>query len=330
MRLVSADDAVSVVASGHRVFVHTAAATPLGLVDALASRAPELRDVELVHLHTEGPAPYGEAGESFRTRALFVGANVRAAVAEGSADYVPVFLSEVPRLFTRGVLPLGTANDFARTLSLPETPLEAAEVALGPRTHRIDVGLVNGHPFLNVASVGVATKVSKLQSKDLKRSLRVLSYAVSFREAIRDAKPFRVSIEVDDHSYWKGMVHQVSVGNGRFHGGGLLVAETAAIDDGQLNVYVVRPGTVLELVACVASLKFGLGGEFEALKRQAAKTVTLKTSRPKDINVDGDIRTKTPAEFSVARRALEVAIPETLPANQHGLVDVDEAQESGT
>ncbi len=229
-----------------------------------------------------------------------------------------------------GVLPLGTANDFARTLSLPETPLEAAEVALGPRTHRIDVGLVNGHPFLNVASVGVATKVSKLQSKDLKRSLRVLSYAVSFREAIRDAKPFRVSIEVDDHSYWKGMVHQVSVGNGRFHGGGLLVAETAAIDDGQLNVYVVRPGTVLELVACVASLKFGLGGEFEALKRQAARTVTLKTSRPKDINVDGDIRTKTPAEFSVARRALEVAIPETLPANQHGLVDVDEAKESET
>lgn len=109
MRLVSADDAVSVVASGHRVFVHTAAATPLGLVDALASRAPELRDVELVHLHTEGPAPYVEAGESFRTRALFVGANVRAAVAEGSADYVPVFLSEVPRLFTRGVLPLDVA-----------------------------------------------------------------------------------------------------------------------------------------------------------------------------------------------------------------------------
>lgn len=223
-----------------------------------------------------------------------------------------------------GVLPLGTANDFARTLSLPEAPLEAAEVAMGPRTHRIDVGMVNGHPFLNVASVGVATKVSKLQSKDLKRSLRVLSYAVSFREAIRDAKPFHVSIEVDDHSYWKGMVHQVSVGNGRFHGGGLLVADDATIDDGKLNIYVVRPGTVLELVACVASLKFGLGGELEALKRQAAQTVRLKTSRPKDINVDGDIRSKTPAEFFVARRALEVAIPETLPANQRGLSELDE------
>lgn len=225
-----------------------------------------------------------------------------------------------------GVLPLGTANDFARTLSLPEAPHRAAEIALGPRTHRIDVGMVNGHPFLNVASVGVATRVSELQSKDLKRSLRILSYAVSFREAIREAKPFHVSIEVDDRTYWKGMVHQVSVGNGRFHGGGLVVAEEAAIDDGKLNIYVVRPGTFMELVACVASLRFGLGGELETLKRQAARAVRLKTSRPKPINVDGDIRSQTPAEFSVARAALEVVIPETLPAYQRGLVDLDDSR----
>ncbi|MFD0987525.1 lipid kinase [Methyloligella solikamskensis] len=227
-----------------------------------------------------------------------------------------------------GILPLGTANDFVRTLSIPEDPAQAAEIALGERTHHIDVGMVNGNPFLNVASVGVATKVSELQTKDLKRHLRVLSYAVSFREAIRDAKPFYVSIEVDEKSYWSGMVHQVSVANGRFHGGGLVVSEDAAIDDGKLNFYVVRPGTFLELVACVASLRFGLGGELEALKRQAAKTVRLKTTRPKHINVDGDVRSETPAEFSVVRKALEVAIPKELPANQRGLVDADADRQS--
>jgi len=111
MRLVTAEEAVAVVRSGHRVFVHTAAAAPQRLVHALTARAPELRGVEVVHLHTEGPAPYvaAELRESFRTRAFFVAGNVRAAVASGEADYVPVFLSEVPALFRRRVLPLDVA-----------------------------------------------------------------------------------------------------------------------------------------------------------------------------------------------------------------------------
>ncbi|GIV61576.1 MAG: 4-hydroxybutyrate CoA-transferase [Rhodothermaceae bacterium] len=111
MKILSAEEAVSVVASGHRVFVHTAAAAPQRLVAALAERARSLRDVEVIHLHTEGPAPYAApayAGRVF-TNALFIGANVRAAVAEGCADYVPVFLSEVPALFRRGILPLDVA-----------------------------------------------------------------------------------------------------------------------------------------------------------------------------------------------------------------------------
>ena len=111
MTLVSAAEAVSVLTSRCRVFVHTAAAAPQRLVAAMTERAPELRHVEVCHLHTEGPAPYvaPEARESFSVRSFFVGANVRAAVASGEADYVPVFLSEVPALFRRGVLPLDVA-----------------------------------------------------------------------------------------------------------------------------------------------------------------------------------------------------------------------------
>jgi len=111
IRPVPADEAVSYVRPGDRVFVHTAAAAPVVLVEALAARAGELSEVELVHLHTEGAAPYAELGmeESFRTRCLFIGANLRAAVAEGRADYVPAFLSDVPHLFREGVLPLDVA-----------------------------------------------------------------------------------------------------------------------------------------------------------------------------------------------------------------------------
>ena len=108
---VTAEEAVSRIASGERLFVHSVAAAPHRLLEALVRRAPELRGVELVQLHTEGPAPYAARGmeQSFRVNALFVGSNVRAAVQEGRADYVPVFLSEVPALLRGGALPLDWA-----------------------------------------------------------------------------------------------------------------------------------------------------------------------------------------------------------------------------
>jgi 4-hydroxybutyrate CoA-transferase len=110
-RTATAEEAVSVIRSGDRVFVHSVAAAPQRLVAAMTARAGELRVVEVVHLHTEGAAPYAAPGmeRSFRVNALFVGANVRAAVQEGRADYLPVFLSEVPQLFRRGLLPLDAA-----------------------------------------------------------------------------------------------------------------------------------------------------------------------------------------------------------------------------
>ncbi len=110
-RFVSAEEAVSVIKSGSRVFIHSVAAAPRRLIEAMTARAPELRVVEIVSLHTEGDAPYAapEMAKSFRVNALFVGANVRRAVEEGRADYCPVFLSEVPSLFRTGILPLDVA-----------------------------------------------------------------------------------------------------------------------------------------------------------------------------------------------------------------------------
>jgi 4-hydroxybutyrate CoA-transferase len=107
----SAADAVVAVRSGDRVFVHGVAAAPHILIEALVARANELRDVEIVHLHTEGEARYSkpELAESFRINAFFVGGNVRQAVNEGRGDYIPVFLSEIPALFRKGVLPLDVA-----------------------------------------------------------------------------------------------------------------------------------------------------------------------------------------------------------------------------
>jgi acyl-CoA hydrolase len=111
MHLTTADRAVAAICSGDRVFIHTAAAAPQRLVHALAARSAELRGVEIVHLHTEGAAPYADpaVAASFHPNVLFVGANMRAAISDGRADHIPIFLSEAPNLFRRGILPLDAA-----------------------------------------------------------------------------------------------------------------------------------------------------------------------------------------------------------------------------
>jgi 4-hydroxybutyrate CoA-transferase len=108
MRIVTAEEAVAGIGSGEQIYLHCAAATPSVLLDALVARAPGLENVRVVHLHCEGPGPHltPEMAPHFRHRALFVGPNARAAVNEGRADYIPAFLSDVPRLFESGLLPL--------------------------------------------------------------------------------------------------------------------------------------------------------------------------------------------------------------------------------
>jgi acyl-CoA hydrolase len=108
MRIVSPEEAVAGIRSRDQIYLQCAAATPSVLLDALVARAEELEAVSVVHLHTEGPGPHlaPEMAPHFRHRALFIGPNARAAVNEGRADFVPVFLSDVPALFTSGALPL--------------------------------------------------------------------------------------------------------------------------------------------------------------------------------------------------------------------------------
>ncbi len=111
MKLTTASEAIQHIQSGNNVFIHTASAAPQQLIAELANQHERLRDVSIYHMHTEGAAPYvaPELNQSFRTKAFFVGANVRKALETGEADYIPVFLSEIPHFFNRGIIPLDVA-----------------------------------------------------------------------------------------------------------------------------------------------------------------------------------------------------------------------------
>ena len=107
-KFVTPQEALKIVKSGDTIYLHTAAAAPQVLIDALVERAPELKDVKIYHLHTEATAPYvrPEYKGIFDTYSLFIGANVRKAVWEGRANFIPVFLSEVPALFRKMIVPV--------------------------------------------------------------------------------------------------------------------------------------------------------------------------------------------------------------------------------
>lgn len=99
-KIIDADSAIDLIRWGQSIFIHSAAATPQALVEALANRAHDLRHVKIVHIHTEGRARYAdtEFAEIFEVKAFFVGQNIRKSVAEGRADYVPANLSELPKI----------------------------------------------------------------------------------------------------------------------------------------------------------------------------------------------------------------------------------------
>ncbi len=111
MKYISSDKALQLVQKGDNIFIHTAAAAPQQLVKSLTNRHKELSDITIYHLHTEGAAPYvsSEYKDVFKTKAFFVGSNVRKALETGEADYIPVFLSEIPHLFNKGIIDLDVA-----------------------------------------------------------------------------------------------------------------------------------------------------------------------------------------------------------------------------
>lgn len=111
MRLVSAEKAMESIKTGDNIYIHSVAAAPQALVNAMTERGKQLDGLNIYHLHTEGEAPYAapELADKFHIHALFVGANVRKAVLEGRASYIPVFLSEMPILFREKHIPLNVA-----------------------------------------------------------------------------------------------------------------------------------------------------------------------------------------------------------------------------
>ena len=208
-----------------------------------------------------------------------------------------------------GVLPMGTANDFARTLGIPTTLPEACKVIVGGILHPIDVGGVNGKYFFNVASMGLSVQCARRLTGEVKRRWGVLGYAICARDALKATRTFSAQITCDGQKSRVRSI-QIAVGNGRYYGGGLAVAEHAAIDDARLDLYSLRPQSIWSLMALIPSLRSGRHGQWEGVDMLHGQQIRIDTDEPMRINTDGEVTTRTPAEFRVLAGALSVFVPE--------------------
>ncbi|MFS8035891.1 lipid kinase [Xanthobacter sp. AM11] len=207
-----------------------------------------------------------------------------------------------------GILPLGTANDFARTLAIPLDPLAAARLIVTGAHQPIDLGEVNGHPFLNVASIGFSADLARALTQEAKRRFGVLGYALVAARLLVQSRLFTAFIE-HDGTVEKVRTLQVTVGNGRHYGGGMTVADTATADDGRLDFYSLEVDHWWRLLALLPSLRRGTQGQWNDVRAFRTTQVVVRTSRPREVNTDGELVTFTPAHFTVRPAAIRVYAP---------------------
>ena len=221
---------------------------------------------------------------------------------------------------TLGLLPLGTANDFARTLEIPSGLEAACETIARGKVVDIDLGLVGDNFYVNVASVGLSVEATRSLSPQLKKSIGPLAYPIAAIQAFLKHEPFTARLAFPDGDHEPvdyGRLLQVAVGNGRFYGGGMVVAPGSGIDDRLLDVYAIKLGRRRDLFGVVRYLRSGDFVRNESVDHFRTSRVLLETEPELPINVDGELVTRTPEEFAVADNALHVIVPETSTAARY-------------
>ncbi|MFQ3617930.1 MAG: lipid kinase [Cyanobacteriota bacterium] len=206
-----------------------------------------------------------------------------------------------------GILPLGTANDLARTLGLPQSVPEACR-AIAQGNHRsIDLGWVNGKYFFNVASLGLSVKITRRLSQGMKQRWGILAYAISAVQALTQLHPFQAEIQVDGQVIVVKTL-QIAVGNGRYYGGGMAIAEDAAIDDQRLDLYSLEVKHWWQFIPLLWKMRRGQQASLPWVRGLHGQEIAIRTREPHAINTDGEITTATPATFRVIPQALTVLV----------------------
>lgn len=209
-----------------------------------------------------------------------------------------------------GILPAGTGNDFARALGTGETLEQALEALAEPRLVEVDVGTVNGVPFINASAGGFVADVSEAVTEGLKDVAGKAAYLIGGARALFASEPFsaRVAFESGRPPGLQQLdtltaLRMFAVSNARFIGGGFPIAPTALIDDGLLDVLFVPELPVLDFVGVLQRIGAGLHHEHPGVMHCRAAAFDLQFDRTVRVNTDGEVLETTNCHYRVRRRA---------------------------
>lgn len=232
-------------------------------------------------------------------------------VGGGDGTLNTVVNSLVEHQLPLGILPLGTANDLARTLGLPLAIADACQVIAAGYSKAIDLGKVNGRYFFNVASLGLSVEITQQLTKGAKQRWGVLAYGLTALRVLSQTRPFHATIRANGEELTVKTL-QVAVGNGLYYGGGLAIAADATIDDECLDLYSLNVQHWWQIFHLLLHLPKGRQKLLPWVSTLKAQSIEVITRKARDINTDGEITTHTPANFTVVPQILEVFIPQNL------------------
>lgn len=206
---------------------------------------------------------------------------------------------------TLAVLPLGTGNALARDLGIPAEIPAACEIAINGRAVKMSVGRVSGRVFVNVATVGLSSRIAQHLTNPMKRRFGRLVYAAALAKAYREISPFRAVLETENGVEQFDSL-QVVIGNGRFHAGPFPVLPDASILERKLSVYAIETRTKAELLKFALFLPGGRHVLLNEVHSQHCLGGKLATKPAVRVTVDGEVTDRTPVEFQVDPRGLRV------------------------
>ena len=208
-----------------------------------------------------------------------------------------------------GVLPLGTANDFARTIGIPLDVERAIDVLVNGKVADVDLGKINHDFFANGASIGMASLVGRAAPQGLKRWLGRAAYALVGAYEFMRYRPFRCTVAIDGmETAFEAL--DVRIASGGYHGG-VLVAPEADPDDGNIVVKIVKGGSKWALARVwmrTAMRASSVPANIEILR---APGLAIETIPRQHVSIDGEVIAQTPIRVSVARNALLMIAPHT-------------------
>lgn len=191
---------------------------------------------------------------------------------------------------TLGIIPSGTGNDFARTLNIPFNIEEAIEIIIKGINKKVDVGMVNGDLFLNIASIGFDSVVVKNTEKIKKRLKSGIAYFIGVLITLVGFKDINTRLEIDNMLIDKD-IFLVAVGNGKYYGGGLKVLPMARVEDGYFHICVVNKMSKLKLLFLLPTIIKGKHIKFKKhVEIFKAKKVRIFTKNITYLNIDGEVK----------------------------------------